>query len=59
MRFVRRPKFLFSTFVEVFNLMNRPNASGLTYDATYRTSAPMLSFFATRTLVGGGELQFR
>lgn len=59
MRFVRRPKFLLSTFVEVINLLNRPNASGLTYDATYRSSSPMLSFFATRTIVGGGEFQFR
>ena len=40
-------------------MTNRANVSGMTYDAAYRTRRPMHSFFASRTLVVGGELQLR
>lgn len=59
MRFIRTPTLLFSTFMEVINLTNRRNVSGLTYDASYASSRPVHSFFAHRTIVMGVEVQWR
>ena len=59
MRFIRAPQFLLTTFVEIINLADRANTSGMTYDATYRKREPIHTFFATRTIVMGGEFQFR
>ncbi len=59
MRFIRMSNYLLTTFVEIINLTDRPNASGVTYDAAYTTRMPVLSFFAQRTIVAGGEFQFR
>jgi hypothetical protein len=59
MRYVRTPAFLLTTFVEVINLGDRRNVSALTWDATYETSRPVHTFFAQRTIVAGGEVQFR
>lgn len=59
MRYVRTPKVLVTTFVEVVNVFNRRNMSALTYDAGFTTARPVHSFFANRTVVAGGELQFR
>jgi tetratricopeptide (TPR) repeat protein len=59
MRFIRTPHFLLTTFVEALNLTNRHNVSGVSYDASYRSRESMHTFFATRTLVAGGEFQFR
>lgn len=59
MRFVRAPGFLLTTFVEVLNVTNRHNVSALTYDAAYRTQRSVRSFFSNRTVVFGGEFQFR
>jgi hypothetical protein len=57
MRFVRTPAFLLTSFVEVLNVTNRPNTTGITYDATWREARPIRTFFASRTIVVGGELQ--
>src|SRR5205814_7315161 len=59
MRFTRRPAFLMTTFVEAINITNRHNVAGYTYDAQYSTREATHSFFATRTIVVGGEFQFR
>ncbi len=59
MRFIRAPQFLLTTFVELLNLGDRANVSAVTYDAEYRRREPIHPFFATRTLVVGGEVQFR
>jgi hypothetical protein len=59
MRFIRMPQFLLTTFVEAINLTDRANASTVTYDATFTQRRPIPTFFATRTFVGGGELQLR
>ncbi len=45
--------------VEAFNLAGRRNVASLAYDAEYRSRRPVHAFFAARTLVAGGELQFR
>lgn len=58
MRFVRLSGAVLVTFVEVINLSDRRNVAALTYDATYSRSSPVHSFFARRTLVVGGEVQF-
>ncbi|MEW5916332.1 MAG: hypothetical protein AB1762_08000, partial [Gemmatimonadota bacterium] len=59
MRYIRMPQFLLTTFVEMINLTDRANVSMMTYDATYNRRQPIQTFFATRTFVVGGELQFR
>jgi hypothetical protein len=59
MRFIRIPQFLLTTFIEAINLTDRANVSTMTYDATYSRRQPIETFFATRTFVVGGELQFR
>ena len=59
MRFMRMPSFLLTTYVEVLNLGNRHNVSGITYDSAYRNREPIHTFFATRTVVVGGEFRFR
>jgi hypothetical protein len=58
-RFIRAPRFLLTSFVEAINVTDRANASAVTYDAAYRTRQPVHSFFASRTIVVGGELQLR
>jgi hypothetical protein len=59
MRFIRARSFLLTTFVEIIDAGNRANVSGLTYDASYRDPRPVHAFFSQRTIVGGGEFQFR
>lgn len=59
MRFIRAPKFLLTTYVEVLNLTDRQNIASMTYDAEYRRRQPVHTFFAHRTVVAGGEFQFR
>ena len=59
MRFIRMPGGLLSTYVEALNVTNRHNVASMAYDASYRTRQPLRSFFATRTIVAGAELQFR
>jgi hypothetical protein len=59
MRFVPMPSVLLTTFAEIINLTDRANVAAVSYDATYRTRSETPSFFATRTLVIGAELQFR
>jgi tetratricopeptide (TPR) repeat protein len=58
-RFVRAPAFLLTAYVEAFNVAGRRNVASLAYDAEYRVRRPVHAFFAARTLVAGGELQFR
>ncbi|MEO5816307.1 MAG: TonB-dependent receptor plug domain-containing protein [Gemmatimonadaceae bacterium] len=58
-RFTRAPGFLLTTFVEVINAGNHHNSSGVTYDASYQVQIPVYSFFASRTVVVGGEFQFQ
>jgi hypothetical protein len=59
MRYLRMPRYLLTTFVEVINATNRANVSTFTYDPTYATREPVHTFFAKRTLVVGGEFMFR
>jgi hypothetical protein len=59
MRFVRAPGFLLTAYVEAINLGDRRNVASLSYDETYTSRRPVHTFFATRTLVAGGEIQFR
>lgn len=59
MRFIRMPGFLLSTYVEAMNVTGRRNVASIAYDASYRSPRPVHSFFASRTLVAGGEVQFR
>ncbi len=59
MRFIRAPGFLLTSFVEVINVGNHHNSSAVTYDASYQTRTPVYSFFASRTVVVGGEFQFQ
>ncbi|MDB4889567.1 MAG: outer rane receptor protein [Gemmatimonadetes bacterium] len=59
MRFIRAPGFLLTSFVEVINVGNHHNSSAVTYDASYQTRSPVYSFFASRTVVVGGEFQFQ
>ncbi|MEO8336303.1 MAG: hypothetical protein ABI664_15095 [bacterium] len=58
-RFIRMPGFLLTSFVEVINAGNHHNSSAVTYDASYQVRTPVYSFFASRTVVVGGEFQFR
>jgi hypothetical protein len=59
MRFIRAERFLVTSYVEVLNISDRPNAASVTYDAAYRRSGTVDTFFASRTVVAGCELQFR
>ena len=59
MRFIQAPAFLLTSFVEVINVTDRKNTSSITYDETYTTRRSMHSFFATRTIVVGAEIQLR
>ncbi len=59
MRFLRQPGYLLTSFMEVINLANRRNVRAVAYDAEYRTQTPVHSFFATRTVVVGVEMQLR
>jgi hypothetical protein len=59
MRFMRRSRFLLTTYAEVLNLAGRRNVASMWYDAEYRRRQPIHAFFARRTVVVGGELQLR
>jgi hypothetical protein len=59
MRTIRAPKFLLTTYLEVLNLTDRRNVASMAYDAEYRRQTPIATFFANRTVVAGGEFQFR
>jgi hypothetical protein len=59
MRFIQAPGFLLTSFVEVINLTGRANTASVTYDASYTTRRSMHSFFASRTIVAGAEIQLR
>jgi hypothetical protein len=59
MHFARTPSYLLTSFLEVINATDRANVSSVTYDATFRNRVAMHSFFATRTLVAGAEVQRR
>jgi hypothetical protein len=59
MRYIRQPKYLLTTFAELINVTNRHNVSGMTFDPSQRREVPIHSFFASRTVVVGGEFQFR
>lgn len=59
MRFIRLPGALVSSYVEVLNLANRRNAAGATWDASYTTRRLTPTFFASRTIVAGAEVQWR
>jgi hypothetical protein len=59
MRFVQTSGFLLTSFVEVINLTDRANTSSVTWDASYSTRRSMHSFFASRTIVAGAEIQLR
>jgi tetratricopeptide (TPR) repeat protein len=59
MRFVPTARALITTFAEIINLTDHTNVSAVSYDASYRTRSETPSFFATRTLVLGAELQLR
>jgi hypothetical protein len=38
---------------------DRANVASFTYDPTYASRQPVHTFFSRRTLVAGGEMQFR
>lgn len=59
MHYLRMPRFLLTSYLEVLNVADRRNASSVAYDAQYRRQAPIPAFFGTRTMVAGGEIQFR
>ncbi len=59
MRFIQAPAFLLTSFIEVINVTGRANTSSVTYDASYSTRRSMHSFFASRTIVAGAEIQLR
>ncbi len=59
MHFARTPTFMLTSFLEVINATNRANVASVTYDASYQNRQSMLSFFSSRTLVAGAELQRR
>jgi tetratricopeptide (TPR) repeat protein len=59
MRFVPLPVAMLTTFAEIINITDRRNVAAVSYDASYRTRIETPSFFATRTLVMGAELQLR
>ena len=59
MRFVQTSGFLLTSFVEVINLTGRANTSSVAWDATYTTRHSLHSFFASRTIVAGAEIQLR
>jgi len=59
MRFIQTPGFLLTSFVEVINLTGRANTASVTWDASYTTRHSMHSFFASRTIVAGAEIQLR
>ncbi len=42
-----------AAYLEMLNVLDRRNVSGYSYDASYRTAEPQLSFFSHRTLVLG------
>ncbi len=58
-RFLRASRFLLTTYVEVLNVTDRRNVASMSYDAEYRRREPVNTFFANRTMVAGGEFQFR
>jgi hypothetical protein len=47
---------LVTAYVEAINVLDRANASGFAYDATYRARRPVETFFARRTFVVGAEV---
>jgi hypothetical protein len=59
MRYIRTPRFLLTTFVEVLNATDRRNVSTFTYDPTYTSRDAVHTFFSKRTIVAGGEFMFR
>lgn len=59
MRHIQLPKVLVTSFAEMINITNRRNVSGVTYDASYRNREFTHAFFASRTIVLGGEVLFR
>ncbi len=59
MRYFRASSFLLTTLVEMINVTNRHNVSGITWDPAQQREVAMHSFFASRTVVAGGEFQFR
>jgi hypothetical protein len=59
MHFARTSTFLVTSFLEVINVTDRANVSAVTYDAAYQNRENMHSFFASRTLVAGAEVQRR
>ena len=56
-RFVPFGTGLVVAYVEMLNLLDRPNASGVVYDAEWSNPRPVESFFADRTIVAGFEFQ--
>jgi hypothetical protein len=58
-RFLRAPRFLLTTYVEMLNVAGRRNVASMSYDAGYAHRTPVSTFFASRTVVAGGEVQFR
>jgi hypothetical protein len=57
-RFTRIPPGLMVLYLEMLNLLDRSNAFGYTYSASYAERRPITTFFADRTLVLGMELRF-
>jgi hypothetical protein len=57
-RFTRISPGLAVLYLEMLNLLDRPNVVGYTYDATYADRRSVETFFANRTLVLGMELRF-
>ena len=59
MRFDQTSRVLLTSFLEVINVTGRTNTASVTYDATYSTRRSTHSFFASRTIVAGVEIQLR
>ena len=59
MQFLPLGRSLLAGYVEVINVLDRPNASGYVWDADYRTRRATTTFYGQRTFVVGLELQSR
>ncbi|GMV07283.1 MAG: hypothetical protein AMXMBFR53_35580 [Gemmatimonadota bacterium] len=57
-RYARLPSGVAVAYLEVLNLLDRPNVSGYSWGQDYAVRSPIRSYFAVRSAVLGVEIQF-